>query len=97
MAGPRPEYRPGRWASASDLAEYAYCPRAWYYRHHPPGSGPSAPSRARSATGEAFHARTLARVARREANLGVWAAALVGSGLVLAVLVAGLALGWWGA
>ena len=44
MTGPT-----GRWVSATDLAEYAYCPRAWYYRHHPPPEGPAPGSDRRSA------------------------------------------------
>ena len=48
---------PGRFVSASELGEYAFCRRAWYYRTHPealpagasgPGEPPSLPRGRRS-------------------------------------------------
>jgi len=70
----------GPWVSPRDLAEYAYCPRALYYRRR----GPAPPSRA-SEAGEAFHERTLGAERRRdERGWAAWLAVLVGLLLVLA-------------
>jgi CRISPR/Cas system-associated exonuclease Cas4 (RecB family) len=71
------------WTSASDLAEYAYCPRAHYYRHHPPPRGPDADSVRRAGLGERYHAQALAAEIRRSAasSRALWA--LVGLALVL--------------
>ncbi|MGI0133259.1 MAG: PD-(D/E)XK nuclease family protein [Thermoplasmata archaeon] len=86
----------GRWSSASDLADYAYCPRSHYYRHHMPPGGPSASSVSASERGREFHAATLARVARRESSGGLWVALALASGVVLVGTVAALLLGGWG-
>ena len=80
---------PGSWASASDLAEYAYCPRAWYYRGHPPPAGPSSDSRRRSEAGTRYHRSTLATEEFRERHTGAYAAALL---VALALVLGGL---WW--
>lgn len=73
------------WVTASDLAEYAYCPRALWYRRHPPPDGPSRSSQVARAEGERFHVRTLQRRARAERWSGVgWL--LVGLGLLLVVV-----------
>jgi CRISPR/Cas system-associated exonuclease Cas4 (RecB family) len=73
------------WASASDLAEYAYCPRAWYYRTHEPDAPVTATSRASSAAGERYHRSTLAAEERREGHAAAYVAAVV----VAAALVLG--------
>jgi len=70
--------------SPADLADYAYCPRSHWYRHHPPAVGPSAGSQRRSAEGERFHARTLHRT-RVRAEHGAAYVALVVLGLLLMV------------
>jgi hypothetical protein len=79
------------WVSASELAEYAFCPRALYYRHHPP-AGPADPAaRASAERGVAFHARTLEE-ARHRASAGYAgpiAAVLVGLLLLAAVWALG--------
>ena len=75
----------GPWASATDLAEYAYCPRAWYYRHHPPPEGSDAVSERRSAIGEEYHRITLREEERLERAAPAYAALLVGFLLLLAV------------
>lgn len=76
---------PAGWVTASDLAEYAYCPRAHWYRTHPPPEGP-APSSVRSrATGEQFHARLLTTRYRREHWSPVWWI-LAGAGAFLVLL-----------
>jgi CRISPR/Cas system-associated exonuclease Cas4 (RecB family) len=66
------------WASASDLEEYAYCPRAHYYRHHPPPGGPAPESVRRADDGRRYHDRVLSAEARREAH---------GTGYLLAILL----------
>ena len=71
--------------TASDLAEYAYCPRAHWYRTHPPADGPAPSSVAARTRGERFHARTLTTRARREQWSVVWWI-LAGAGLVLCLL-----------
>lgn len=73
------------WASASDLSEYAYCPRAWYYRKSVPDAPVDARSRQASAAGERYHRATLAGEERRETYGAAYVAAL----LVAALLVAG--------
>jgi CRISPR/Cas system-associated exonuclease Cas4 (RecB family) len=71
--------------TSSDLADYAYCPRSFWYRKHPPAGGPTRRSRAAQVDGERFHARTLTRRFRRERRSGLgWV--LVGGGLLLCLL-----------
>jgi CRISPR/Cas system-associated exonuclease Cas4 (RecB family) len=72
------------WVSATDLAEYAYCPRAHYYRHHPPPGGADPESQRRSAAGELFHARSARQVGRSE-RLGVVGYALLAAGAILLI------------
>ena len=80
--------RDGRWTSASELADYAFCPRSHWYGAHPPPGGPSREGRARSRAGQRYHARTLV-AERRRATRGpaYWAGLLVG----IALLAAGVA------
>ena len=75
------------WVSASELAEYAYCPRAHYYARHPPAVGPPRASGRRARAGERFHARTLG-AERRHAEHGAayWAALALGILLVVGAL-----------
>lgn len=79
MPSGAPEY-----VSASDLADYAYCPRSYWYRHHPPPGGPSDASLRSSAAGTRAHARQL-RGERRRAEYGGLYWALVALGVLLAV------------
>lgn len=70
------------WVTASDLAEYAYCPRALWFRWHPPPEGPAPASRSDRTRGDRFHDSELGRRARRERWSGVgWV--LVGGGFLL--------------
>lgn len=86
MAGPDVDPSLG-WVTASELAEYAYCPRAHWYRRHPPPEGPSTESRLARTRGERFHGQTLARRDRRERwSAAAWILALVGLGFCLAAL-----------
>jgi len=73
------------WVTASQLAEYAFCPRAYWYRAHPPPEGPAASSVAALAGGERFHARTLTTRYRRERWSTAWWI-LVAAGLLLCLL-----------
>ncbi len=61
---PRPPS--GAWTSASELAEYAYCPRAWWYRAHPPLEGPTQESRRSAQAGARYHDRALSTERRRD-------------------------------
>jgi hypothetical protein len=78
------------WISVSDLAEYAYCPRAYWYRHHPPRERPAPEAVDASRRGEAFHQRTLTGVRRRE-EIGplVGIGAVTGAVLVILILLVG--------
>lgn len=70
--------------TASDLAEYAYCPRAYWYQYHPPPEGPDLASRAARAHGERFHLRALTVRSRRERWSPLWWM-LVAAGLLLSL------------
>jgi hypothetical protein len=74
----------GAWVSASDLADYAYCPRAHWYHDHPPEGGPTRSSRRSSEAGIQFHSRELSGERRRAEHGGAyWAALLLGVVLAL--------------
>jgi hypothetical protein len=75
---------PGTWVSATELADYAYCPRSHYYAAHPPPGGP-APAAQRSArAGARYHARELGRERHREeGGAAAWAAIAAGIALTL--------------
>lgn len=76
------------WTSPSDLADYAYCPRAHWYRHHPPNGGPSRSSQDRSRYGTRYHRRVLLAEERRERHgRAYWVALLLGFVLLLAGLL----------
>ena len=77
----------GRWISASELAEYAYCPRSWWYHRHPP-DGADMGSRPERDRGTAFHVRSLGATRRREDRAGGFAWIAAGSAaLILLALV----------
>lgn len=77
------------WTSPSDLADYAYCPRSHWYRHHPPPEGPSQSSQRSSLGGVRYHHRVLTAERHRDERGGAY----------LAILFLGLALAaggiWW--
>ncbi|MEM0129111.1 MAG: hypothetical protein QXG65_02960 [Thermoplasmata archaeon] len=76
------------WVSASDLAEWAYCPRASWYRRHPPPGSDRLPVPASARRGVAFHRRALAAEARREVHPWLGPALLLaGVALLLGTLV----------
>ena len=77
-----------RWVSASDLAEYAYCPRAHWYHEHPPPGGRGRSAERRADAGRRFHARELGGERRRaEHGAAYWAALLLGAALFLGAVV----------
>ncbi|HEV2448797.1 MAG TPA: hypothetical protein VGU43_00090 [Thermoplasmata archaeon] len=70
------------WVGAAELGEYAYCPRAWYYRANPPTEAPDPGAVSREKFGRAYHTRELSREAARERSI----AALVAAALLLLAL-----------
>jgi hypothetical protein len=81
----------GRWTTPSELAEYAYCPRAWHYRVTREEPEPSPLQLA----GTRYHRRELAGERRRADRPGlVWLLALVGAALVLGGVVLAVRGGW---
>jgi CRISPR/Cas system-associated exonuclease Cas4 (RecB family) len=78
---------PDAWVTASDLADYAYCPRSHWYRDHPPPGGPSNDARRRSAAGTRYHRQSLGAERRRaEHGDAYW----VGLGLGVLLIVGGV-------
>jgi len=74
----------GPWVSATDLGDYAFCPRSHYYHDHPPEGGPTRASQRRSTAGARYHARVLGAERRHEEHAGAyWAALAVGLLLVV--------------
>ena len=82
-----------RWVTVSELAEYAYCPRAWWYRDHPPPEGRTGASLRSADRGRARHEKVLGAVAARDRRAGWYVAAL---GAALVVLAGGVAAWIWG-
>jgi len=77
------------WSSPSDLADFVYCPRSHWYRHHPPSDGPNRASQRSALGGVRYHDRVLTAERHRAERGGTyWGALLLGLALV--------ALGvWW--
>ena len=76
--------RESGWTSPSDLADYAYCPRSHWYRHHPPDGATNPTASARRRAGSRYHRRTLtAERHRDERGHAYWAAVLVGVGILI--------------
>lgn len=73
-----------RWVSATELADYAYCPRSHYYAEHPPAGGPTSAAQRSARAGARYHARELGRERRRaEGSGGAWVALAIGILLAL--------------
>jgi len=72
------------WVSASELADYAYCPRSWWYRGHPPPGGRAASSERSARAGIRYHERVLSAELRRE-RAGRAYLVLLGIGVALVV------------
>jgi hypothetical protein len=83
----------GRWISAGELADYAFCPRSHWYSRTRPGAPIPRDSARRAAAGESFHRTELAGVRSRSEHRGAYAAALL-LGVLLALLGAVWLLGW---
>ena len=80
------------WLTVRDVSEYAYCPRAFWYRRHPPSRGPTRASVAASAEGIVVHERHFRAVERRDRHgRALWWIVLGSAGLVLACVAALLA------
>jgi hypothetical protein len=78
--------------SAHELASYAYCPRAWWYDHHPEEVPQISHDRNQAgfARGDAFQDRLLAsHVRAQQTSVGPY---VVAAGIALALLVVVL---WW--
>ena len=74
----------GPWVSATDLADYAFCPRSHYYHEHPPAGGPTPDSERRAGAGARYHHRVLGAELRREEHAGAyWTALAIGFVLVV--------------
>ena len=79
----------GGWVSASDLADYAYCPRAHWYQRHPPRGAPGPAASARR--GVRFHRRELRSERRREESAGIYLLlAILGVALVVGTILLGV-------
>jgi CRISPR/Cas system-associated exonuclease Cas4 (RecB family) len=77
------------WTSPSDLADYVYCPRSHWYRHHPPSGGPSRSAQRSALGGVRYHDRVLtAERHRAERGGAYWGVLLLG----LALAALGV---WW--
>jgi len=72
------------WVTAAEVGDYAFCPRSFWYRHHPPPEGPAPDARRRSSAGERYHASQLAATERRSRHgLAYWLVVLFGALAVL--------------
>jgi CRISPR/Cas system-associated exonuclease Cas4 (RecB family) len=89
VIGPPARQVYGAWVTAAEVGEYVYCPRAAWYRRHPPEGGPSEESVLRARAGDRYHATYLNALEARErspANLWAWLAAAIGLvGIALAL------------
>ncbi len=77
------------WTSPSDLADYAYCPRSHWYRHHPPPGGRSPASQRSARGGVRYHDRVLTGERHRAERGGAYLAVLL---LGIALAIGGI---WW--
>ena len=81
---------PASYVPASDLADYAFCPRSHWYRHHPPPGGPAADAELRQGAGRSAH-ESWGRAERRHESYRALYWALIAVGLL--VIVGGI-LAW---
>jgi len=73
-----------RWQTVGDLAEYAYCPRAYSYRTGRHSADPDPESLARQEYGTLAHHRYLADALQRESSSRWVAVAIAVAALVMA-------------
>jgi hypothetical protein len=79
-----------RYVSASELADYAFCPRSHYYRLHPEGRRPADGALAREAAGVEYHHRTIGSDRRwAGASPLPWVVAVVVGIALVALVVVG--------
>lgn len=74
------------WVSASDLAEYTYCPRAYWYRKHPPAGEAVGGASRRAEADRRYHAHALRSEEARDSSAGTYVA-LIGVGVLLLAIV----------
>ena len=77
------------WLSASEVGDYAYCPRSFWYRRHPPAGGPSEASRRRSIAGSRYHSAYLAGEQARSLHRSTWRTVLLVAVIVALVCLVG--------
>jgi hypothetical protein len=82
--------RPDGWASATDLAEYAFCPRALYYRYRVDPRQLAPDAREWLASGERWHDRSVGRPALVDRFGPLFLGLILTLGAALAVVVLGL-------
>jgi hypothetical protein len=77
-----------RYVSASELADFAFCPRSHSYRLHPDGRAPAPGAIARERAGTSYHGRTIGSDRRwAEASPVPWVIlVLLGVGLLALVV-----------
>ncbi|MCI4318207.1 MAG: hypothetical protein L3J96_06675 [Thermoplasmata archaeon] len=76
-----------RYVSASELADFAFCPRSQYYRLHPEGRRPAAGSLVRERSGVEYHRRTIGSDRRWTAASPLpWLVAVLAGAAILALL-----------
>ncbi|MFZ1023918.1 MAG: hypothetical protein WAN87_07270 [Thermoplasmata archaeon] len=80
---------PTSWVTVSDLAEYAFCPRALWYREHPPSMGRTRRATRSAVRGTRYHKRAIGAEVRRERRLGWYI-----TGIVAAALCVVGGIGW---
>lgn len=80
-----------RWGTASELGDFAYCRRAWWWKRHPeslPAGADYTPPEAAYAKGLQVHAQMEAAHVGAEASGGIpWGIVALAGGLILLVVV----------
>ena len=65
------------WVSASEVGEYAYCPRAHWYSTHPEATSGVGRVDRRVGRGQRFHRRVLEGERRREEHISLYIRLLI--------------------
>ena len=90
---PATDTESNRWVSASELAEHAYCPRAWWYATNGGGPARDAVQGDSLRAGQHAHAARLGAVETRDRWAGVARVAAAASAILLGLAVGLLLLG----